>query len=489
MLGQKLGYSQSHAGKVGIGATIDHSARNGNIVKSDTTTPSEDEVKRKRGSNRGPHIYWRTRRGGVARAYGDFRGIPGGTREPLKAAGSAIGTADLIQAQEIFARRLRELTEFAGTREASPTGARRMTLGGAVASYLEHRRRQGRATASWIESVELMLGRAVRFFGATRALGSIRADDVAGWLVDLRSPGEGRMRQFREETVRKHMNALAGLFSRAQRAGWVPQGCNPVSLLEKDERPTREPSPTEWLEVHDAARLLEAARTYRPSTTEPEMRLAHPMLAAFLLTGGRADEVLGLDIADLDFERKLIHFRPNQWRSGQKGKTTGATRSVPMWPQLEAVLRDYLVCAHLELRLQHDPGLTLLFPSPSTGGRIRDIRGIVDRVARRAGLREGVYRSRSFRITYATARLQTTDRGAPIAQKTVEVELGHASGAMLQRVYGRLGTVRERGEVVEYRARILESSPSAFPPPLMGDRAPHDTLIFEPHGEDVSGLR
>ena len=451
MLSQELGYSQSHGGKVGIGVTIDHSARSGNIVRSDTTTSSGGGVKRKQGSNRGPHIYWRTRSGGVARAYGDFRGLTGGTREPLKAPGSAVATADPIQAQEVFARRLRELTDLADHRPVAPTCSRRMQLAEAVAKYLEHRRRQGRAADTWIDSVELMLGRAVRFFGATRTLGSLRADDVAEWLVDLRSPGEGRSRGFREETVRKHMNALAGLFSRAQRVGWVSQGHNPVSLLESDERPVREPSPTQWLEVHDAARLLEAARTYRPSPNEPEMQLAYPMLATFLLTGGRADEVLGLDIADLDFDRRLVHFRPNQWRSGKKGKTTGATRSVPMWPQLEAALREYLHGAHLDLRLRLDPGLTLLFLSPYTGGRIRDIRGIVDRIARRAGLPEGVYRSRSFRITYATARLQTTDRGAPIAQKTVEVELGHASGVMLQKVYGRLGSVRERGESVEYR--------------------------------------
>lgn len=407
-------------------------------------------MKAKRASNRGPHIYWRTRRGGVARAYGDFRGIPAGTREPLKPLGAALATSDPIEAQELFARRLRELTEFAELRPASGPSTRRITINIAIAKYLEHRRQQGRTASTWMGAVELMLGRAVEFFGASRTLASIRADDVASWLAELRATGQGRNRPFREETVRKHLNALAGLYTRAQRAGWVPQGFNPVALLERDERPAREPSPTQWLEVHDAARLLDAARSYRPASSEPEMRLAYPMLATFLLTGGRADEVLGLDIADLDFDRRLIHFRPNPWRSGKKGKTTGATRAVPMWPQLEGVLRDYLQGAHLELRLKFDPGLTLLFPSPHTGGRIRDIRGIVDRVARRAGLPEGVYRSRSFRITYATARLQTTDRGAPIAQKTVEVELGHASGAMLQRVYGRLGTVRERGEVVEY---------------------------------------
>ena len=413
-------------------------------------------MKAKPGSNRGPHIYWRARSGGIARAYGDFRGIHGGTREPLKPIGTATATSDAIEAQELFARRLRELTEFAELRPVSSQSTRRISISAAVAKYLEHRRQQGRTASTWIETVELMLGRAVGFFGASRTLASIRADDVASWLVELRATGKGRNRPFREETVRKHLNALAGLYTRAQRAGWVPQGFNPVTLLERDERPAREPSPTQWLEVHDAARLLDAGRSYRPASSEPEMRLAYPMLATFLLTGGRADEVLGLDIADLDFDRRLIHFRPNPWRSGKKGKTTGATRAVPMWPQLEGILRDYLQGDHLDLRLKFDPGLTLLFPSPHTGGRIRDIRGIVDRVARRAGLPEGIYRSRSFRITYATARLQTTDRGAPIAQKTVEVELGHASGAMLQRVYGRLGTVRERGEVVEYRLSRTE---------------------------------
>jgi hypothetical protein len=61
------------------------------------------------------------------------------------------------------------------------------------------------------------------------------------------------------------------------------------------------------------------------------------------------------------------------------------------------------------------------------------------------------YRSRAYRVTYATARLQTLDHGAPIACKTVEVELGHTSGAMLERVYGRLGAVRCRSAAVEYQ--------------------------------------
>ena len=38
-----------------------------------------------------------------------------------------------------------------------------------------------------------------------------------------------------------------------------------------------------------------------------------------------------------------------------------------------------------------------------------------------------------------------------MARWTVEKELGHGSGHMLEAVYGRLGEMRHRSEVVEYR--------------------------------------
>jgi integrase len=60
-------------------------------------------------------------------------------------------------------------------------------------------------------------------------------------------------------------------------------------------------------------------------------------------------------------------------------------------------------------------------------------------------------RTRPFRVTYATARLQTLDHGAPVSPWTVEKELGHASRDMLEEVYGRLGEMRHRSDVVEYR--------------------------------------
>ena len=98
-------------------------------------------------------------------------------------------------------------------------------------------------------------------------------------------------------------------------------------------------------------------------------------------------------------------------------------------------------------------GRKLLFPSPymSPEAPLGDLRDMLDRVAVRAGFQKGRIRARMLRVTYATARLQTLDRGAPVARWTVEKELGHGSGHMLEAVYGRLGEMRHRSDVVEYR--------------------------------------
>ena len=71
-----------------------------------------------------------------------------------------------------------------------------------------------------------------------------------------------------------------------------------------------------------------------------------------------------------------------------------------------------------------------------------------------------------FRHTYASARLQTTDHGAPVSIFTVSRELGHGSEALVKRICGHLGTVRHRANVVEYRVqqhkRVLKEQLAAL---------------------------
>ena len=82
---------------------------------------------------------------------------------------------------------------------------------------------------------------------------------------------------------------------------------------------------------------------------------------------------------------------------------------------------------------------------------LTDRRKALDAVAARAGWKAGEVRSKQFRHSYCAARLQTLDRGHPVSPYTVAKELGHGGDSMVKRVYGHLGAIRHRSEVVEYR--------------------------------------
>jgi integrase len=202
-----------------------------------------------------------------------------------------------------------------------------------------------------------------------------------------------------------------------------------------------------WLEPHEAALLLEAARLYRPDRILNPITCPHALIGTLLLTGGRTAEVLGLRVDDVSFDRKTVTFRPNEYR-GLKTRTSH--RAVPLWPQLEEILRGHVFG-------RDEPLGDLLFPSPRSGHdvMIRDLRKMLDRIGKLAGFEAGSIRTKIFRHTYCAARLQTLDRGVPVAPFTVARELGHSSATMIEKVYSHLGQVRHRAEVVEYRVEAF----------------------------------
>ena len=133
----------------------------------------------------------------------------------------------------------------------------------------------------------------------------------------------------------------------------VPAGYNPVGAL--IDKPTATRQEAHWLEVHEAALFLEGARTYRPKRGDIALPFLHELVAAFLLTGGRESEVYGLEVEDVSFDRGTVTFRPNEWR---RLKTATSRRTVPLWPQLEEILRSYV--------FPSPPG-RLLFPATRAG--------------------------------------------------------------------------------------------------------------------------
>ena len=221
------------------------------------------------------------------------------------------------------------------------------------------------------------------------------------------------------------------------------------------EKPVGARGEARWLEVADAALLLEAARTIKPSSKGGPARhfqYVYPLLATFLLTGGREAEILGLEVADISFDRETVTFRANEHR---RLKTRTSHRVVPLWPQLREILQPYVDNRVI------DRGGTLLFPG-ETVCMLRDWRKVLDAVAKRAGWKAGEIRSKRFRHTYCAARLQTLDQGAPVSVFSVARELGHSSTDMVEKVYSHLGTVRHRSEQVEYRVEQHEK--------VLGDR-------------------
>lgn len=387
-------------------------------------------------------IYWRER-GGTKRAYADLRDYAdvGGGREALVADGEKLATSDETTAQVLLARRLEDL-DGARRGRALHGETRRATLAEFASAHLVAKAESKKFTEHWLEVTEKCLDRAAEFFGAERDLASITVADVRRWATRLLEMSNGREGTMSASTVRHHLSCLSNLYKRARAERVVPSGYDPVGDF--DEKPSPRRGEAKWLEIHDASLLLEAARTYRPSADKGGWKpvpFAYELLATFLLTGGRESEVLGLEVDDVSLDRGVVTFRPNKWR---RLKTVSSHRSVPLWPQLREALERYLA--------EHPP-TRLLFPSFRTGeeAMLTDFRKLLDAVAMRAGWNEEEIRSKMFRHTYCATRLQTLDAGAPVSVFTVAREMGHGGEAMVRRVYGHLGQVRHRAEVVEYR--------------------------------------
>ena len=384
-------------------------------------------------------IYWRDQ-GGVRRAYIDLRDLGGG-REALKVNGEKRSTTDADIAAELAARRVKEL-ETQKRRKVIFGVERVEGLKSFAAQHLLQKAKGGKVTAGWLEAAEYHLREAIRFFGEARDVASLTSADVQKYANHLQTVSNGRGGTLSAGSQRHYLNSLSNLFRRAQSEGVVTPGYNPVAALM--EKPSGKPPEARWLEPDEAALLLESARTYRP---EPDAHAGpiYPLLSVLLLTGGRTSEVLGLQVDDVSLQRKTITFRPNEWR---RLKTLTSHRSVRLWPQAEAILRAYFA------EKEREGGLgRLLFPSPVSRSEslITDFRKALDVVAMRAGWNKGEIRSKMFRHTYCSARLQTLDGGAPVSPFTVGKELGHGGTSMVERVYSHLGEVRHRSDVVEYR--------------------------------------
>lgn len=151
----------------------------------------------------------------------------------------------------------------------------------------------------------------------------------------------------------------------------------------------------------------------------------------------------------MSFDRHTISFRPNQWR---RLKTLTSHRTVPLFPQLEEILREYLFGGEYPLVA----GLL----SRHIGQRRRRCSPTGEKTSTRSRRGWVGSRGRSARRCSATATVPHVSKPWIAEHRSLSTpsqkELGHGGDSMVKRVYGHLGTVR-------HRLRLVRSSREPAP--------------------------
>ncbi len=157
-----------------------------------------------------------------------------------------------------------------------------------------------------------------------RRLDEIEVDDILALISDLRKQG------YSGTTIAATLTPLSRLFTHAVRRRLIE--VNPVSKLDRSERPRVSRQERPVLNPDEIGRLLEAAA--------PRFRT---LLATAILSGLRQGELLGLHWRDVDFDNELIHVRTalNRKRRNVSPKTQRAVRDVILMPALAEALRQH----------------------------------------------------------------------------------------------------------------------------------------------------
>ncbi|PWU24195.1 MAG: hypothetical protein C5B48_07175 [Candidatus Rokuibacteriota bacterium] len=131
-------------------------------------------------------------------------------------------------------------------------------------------------------------------------------------------------------TIRGVLVVLSRVLGSAVRDGLIP--ANPVSRLEKAERPKTERKELPSLDREAIGKLIAATpKRYRT------------LVAVSVLTGIRQSEALALRWQDVDVKANVIRISRQLDRKGQlvEPKTKAAKREIPIAPSLATMLRHH----------------------------------------------------------------------------------------------------------------------------------------------------
>jgi integrase len=159
-----------------------------------------------------------------------------------------------------------------------------------------------------------------------RRLDEIDVDDILGLIGDLSELG------YAGWTIQSVLKPLSRLLVHAQRRGII--AINPISKLERSERPRVGRREQRILNREEIGRLLESAA--------PRYRT---LLATAIFSGLRQGELLGLRWRDIDLAEEVIHVRSalNRQRRDVPPKTRHGVRDVVLMPGLAGALEKHRI--------------------------------------------------------------------------------------------------------------------------------------------------
>jgi integrase/recombinase XerC len=274
------------------------------------------------------------------------------------------------------------------------------------------RGRSPHTVRAYVADVGLLLSRAAQQ-GATE-LADLDLPLLRGWLASMSSNGLAR------STMARRASAARTFTSWAVRTGLVPH--DPAARLAAPKRERHLPT---VLRKEQAAALLDLAAV-RSDDGEPGHLRDRAALELLYGTGIRVAELVGLDVDEVDLDRRTVRVL------GKGSKE----RVVPFGVPAQRAVRDYLARARPRLATA-ESGAALLLGARGRRWDQRQVRTVVHRLLALSG--EGVDGGpHALRHSAATHLL---DGGADL--RTVQELLGHASLATTQ-VYTHVSVERLR---------------------------------------------
>lgn len=192
-------------------------------------------------------------------------------------------------------------------------------------------------------------------------------------------------RNWSPKTVRSSLMSLGVFLNWCVKESYIDS--NPVKDIKKPKLPKKIPK---HLTIPQAEQLLQWAQAY-PYHYAFEKNRAVAILAMFMYSGVRYQELINLKLSDVDLTYKTIHVF-----SGKGGKD----RVIPLCHNLEGYLTPYL-----KERESINPYSPYFFVSKTLRGRMSDnvIKRLFEKLKKKSGI---VFRPHMLRHTFATLMLE-----------------------------------------------------------------------------------